>query len=79
MRDVDSIITGRGDVEKAQALEVHRDFMRDFLEYARQAKKAGKTPAAAAKAWKIHARYAGYTADPKLVLGGLETTFRQLP
>jgi hypothetical protein len=53
--------------------------MRDFLNYARQAKQAGTTPAAAAKAWKIPARYAGYKADPTLVLGSLETIYRQLP
>jgi cyclase len=78
-RDIDMIITGRSGVAKPGDLEVHRDFMRDFLEHARQAKKAGKTLAAAAKAWKLPARYAGYTADPKLVLGGLETIYRQLP
>ena len=78
-RDVDTILTGQSGVATPQELEVHRDFMRDFLEYARQAKKAGKTPAAAAKAWKVPARYTGYKADPRLVLGGLETIYRQLP
>jgi cyclase len=78
-RDIDMIITGSSGVAKPQELEVHRDFMRDFLNYARQAKKVGKTPAAAAKAWKIPARYAGYKADPTLVLGSLETIYRQLP
>jgi cyclase len=78
-RDIDVIIPGRGGVARPKDLEVHRDFMRDFLEYARQAKKSGKTAAAAAKAWRVPARYAGYTADPKLVLGGIETIYRQLP
>ena len=49
-RDIDMIITGHGGVAKPQDLEVHRDFMRDFLESTRQAKKAGQTAAAAAKA-----------------------------
>lgn len=78
-RNVDMIITAHEGVAKPQDLEVHRDFMRDFLEYARQAKKSGKTPAAAAKAWKVPARYAGYKADASLVLGGIETIYRQLP
>ncbi len=78
-RDVDTIITGRDGVATPHDLEVHRDFMRDYLEYARQAKKAGKTPAAAAKAWRVPTRYAGYKADPVFVLGGLETVYRQLP
>ena len=77
-RAVDIIITGHDGVATPQDLEVHRDFMRDFLESARQARKAGKTPAAAAKSWKIPARYAGYKADPNLVLGGMETIYRQL-
>ena len=78
-RDIDTIITGHSGVAKPQDLEVHRDFMRDFLDYTRQAKKAGKTPAAAAKAWRLPKRYVGYTADPKLMLGVVETIYRQLP
>jgi cyclase len=78
-RDVDTIITGRRGVAKPHDLEVHRDFMRDFLESARQAKKAGLTPAAAAKAWKLPARYVGYEAQPAMVLGGMEWIYRQLP
>ena len=68
-RDIDMIITGHSGVAKPQDLEVHRDFMRDFLESTRQAKKAGKTAAAAAKAWKVPARYVGYEAQPARVLG----------
>lgn len=79
-RDIDTIITGHGEgVAKPQDLEVHRDFMRDFLESTRQAKKAGKTAAAAAKAWKVPARYAGYEAEPARVLGAMEWIYRQLP
>lgn len=79
IRDIDTIITGHDGVAKPHELEVHRNFMRDFLEHARQARKAGKTPAAAAKAWKVPVRYAGYTADPKLVLWSIESIYRQLP
>lgn len=78
-RDIDTIIPARGSVAKPPDLEVHRDFMRDFLNYSRAAKEAGKTPAAAARAWKIPARYAGYTANPTFVIGGIETIYRQLP
>jgi glyoxylase-like metal-dependent hydrolase (beta-lactamase superfamily II) len=77
-RDIDVIVTSRDGVAKPHELEVHRDFMRDFLEYARQAKASGKTPAAAARAWKIPTRYAGYTADPAYVVGSLETIYKQL-
>ncbi len=78
-RNIDMIITGHGGVAKPQDLEVHRDFMRDFLESTRQAKKAGQTAAAAAKAWKVPARYVGYEAQPARVLGAMEWIYRQLP
>jgi len=78
-RNIDMIITGHGGVAKPQDLEVHRDFMRDFLESTRQAKKAGQTAAAAAKAWQVPARYVGYAAQPARVLGAMEWIYRQLP
>jgi cyclase len=77
--NIDMIITGHGGVAKPQDLEVHRDFMRDFLESTRQAKKAGLTAAAAAKAWRLPARYVGYEAEPARVLGAMEWIYRQLP
>ena len=79
-REIDTIITGHsGGVAKPQDLEVHRDFIRDFLENTRQAKKAGKTATAAAKAWKVPSRYAGYEAEPGRVVGAMEWIYRQLP
>lgn len=78
-RDIDMIITGHSGVAKPQELGVHRDFMRDFLESTRRAKKAGLTAAAAAKAWRLPARYAGYEAQPASVLGAMEWIYRQLP
>lgn len=77
-REVDTLITSRGGLAKPKDLEVHRDFMRDFLESARQAKKAGRTAAEAAKAWRVPPRYVGYTAG-KWVLGSMEWIYRQLP
>ncbi len=77
-RDAEIIITSHDGVVKPQELEVHRDFMRDFLDYARQAKASGKTPAAAARAWNIPPRYTGYTADPVLVVRSLENIYKQL-
>lgn len=77
-RNIDMIITGHSGVAKPQDLEVYRDFMRDFVESARQAKKVGQTPAAAAKAWQLPARYVGYVAEPAKVLGAMEWIYRQL-
>jgi glyoxylase-like metal-dependent hydrolase (beta-lactamase superfamily II) len=78
-RDVDTLITSHGGLAKPKDLEVHRDFMRDFLESARQAKKAGRTAAEAARAWRMPARYVGYSAQPSLLLGGMEWIYRRLP
>jgi len=78
-RDVDTLITSHGGLAKPKDLEVHRDFMQDFLESARQGKKAGRTAAAAAKAWRVPPRYVGYTANPAWVVGGMEWIYRQLP
>ncbi len=77
-RNIDMIITGRSGVAKPQDLEIHRDFMREFLESTRQAKKAGKTAAVAAREWRLPARFAGYQAAPDRVLGAMEWIYRQL-
>jgi glyoxylase-like metal-dependent hydrolase (beta-lactamase superfamily II) len=78
-RNIDMIITGHDGVAKPEDLEVHRDFMRDFLESTRHAKKAGRTAAAAAEGWKLPARYVGYEAQPAMVLRAMEWNYRQLP
>jgi cyclase len=78
-RDIDMIVTGHSGVAKPEDLGVHRDFMRDFLEATRRAKKAGQTAAAAARAWRLPARYVGYEAQPARVLGAMEWIYRQLP
>lgn len=77
-RNIDMIVTGHSGVAKPEDLAVHRDFMRDFLEATRRAKKAGQTAAAAAKAWKLPARYVGYDVQPARVLGAMEWIYRQL-
>jgi cyclase len=78
--DIDTIITGHeGGVAKPHDLEVHRDFIRDFVESTRQAKKAGKPAAAAAAGWKVPARYVGYEAEPGRIVGAMEWIYRQLP
>jgi glyoxylase-like metal-dependent hydrolase (beta-lactamase superfamily II) len=79
-RDIDMIIPGHGGgVARPEDLAVHRDFMRDFLEATRRAKKAGQTAAAAARAWKLPGRYVGYRVEPARVLGAMEWIYRQLP
>jgi glyoxylase-like metal-dependent hydrolase (beta-lactamase superfamily II) len=78
-RDIDMIVTGHGGVARPKDLEIHRDFMRDFLEATRRAKKAGQTATAAARAWKLPARYVGYKVEPARVSGAMEWIYQQLP
>lgn len=78
-RDVDLVVTGHREVATPRDLEIHRDFMRDFLEAARRAKKAGLSAQAAARAWKVPPRYREYESRPDWVAGAMELTYRQLP
>jgi cyclase len=60
--NVDSIITGHGGVMTMADLKEYAEFNREFLEAAREAKKAGKSVDEFAASWKMPAKYAGYAA-----------------
>jgi cyclase len=77
-RNIDRIVTGRNGLADPKDLAAYRDFMRDFLENATRSKAAGLTAEAAAKGWALPKRYAGFTAQPNLVLGDMEWIYRQL-
>ena len=58
---VDAIINGHTDAQTTPAeLREYARFMREFVEGARAAKKAGRTPAQFAEAWKTPAAFKGY-------------------
>jgi glyoxylase-like metal-dependent hydrolase (beta-lactamase superfamily II) len=57
IKSADSIITGHSTVMNFNDLRVWADFNRDFLNQAREAKKAGRTPEEVAKAWKAPANF----------------------
>ena len=64
IRNVDTVVTGHGDVVPWRDLEQYARFNRLFLEDIRAALAQGKTPDDIAATWKVPEGYAGYTAAP---------------
>ena len=63
IKDVDSIITGHSATTMPWSdLKVYADFNRDFLNAAREAKRAGKSSDEFASGWKNPEKYVGYPA-----------------
>ena len=60
VKDVDAIITGHSTVMTPADLKEYSDFNRDFLNFVREAKKAGKSVDEVAASWKNPVKYAGY-------------------
>jgi len=63
IKDVDAIITGHSATTMPWSdLKVYADFNRDFLNAAREAKRAGKSSDEFASSWKNPEKYVGYPA-----------------
>lgn len=67
IKNVDTVVTGHGDVVPWRDLEEYARFNRLFLDDVRAALAQGKTPDEIAAAWKVPNGYAGYTAAPARV------------
>jgi glyoxylase-like metal-dependent hydrolase (beta-lactamase superfamily II) len=63
VKNVDAIITGHSTVMTMADLREYATFNDEFAAAVRDAKKAGKSVDDIAKAWKLPAKYKGYT-DP---------------
>jgi glyoxylase-like metal-dependent hydrolase (beta-lactamase superfamily II) len=61
MTNVDSIITGHSTVMTPNDLREFADFIREFVNGVREAKKAGKSVDEIAATWTLPAKYTGYT------------------
>jgi cyclase len=72
IKNVDTIINGHMPTQTTWAdLREYADFNKDFLTWAQEQLKAGKTPEAAAAEWKMPEKYKGYSATVSPMMGGL--------
>ena len=78
--DVQTIITGHGPTMTRADLQEFASFVREFVEAARAAKKAGQSASQFAAAWKVPERFAGYAAaQPARLPANAELIFQEAP
>src|SRR5262245_37413502 len=75
VKDIDAIITGHSTVMTMADLREYAAFNEEFAATVREGKKAGKTVDEIAAAWKLPAKYKGYT-DPTGPTGTPQTAAR---
>jgi len=79
LQNVDQIITGHSTVMTPADLMEYSEFNRDFLDYVRAAKKAGKSVDEATSAYKIPEKFPGYRApQPDSVRNNIEAIYAEL-
>jgi cyclase len=79
IKNIDTIITGHSRTMTMADLREYAQFNRDFANDVRTAKAAGKSADEVAKAWKIPAKYADYTAPiPVRLLQNVQVVFDEL-
>jgi len=71
IKGVDTIITGHSTQMTWADLKQYASFNRDFLTWAREQQKAGKSPDQAAAEYKVPAAYPGYGSDLPPFFGGM--------
>ena len=66
--NIETIINGHNDAPSTRAdLRDYIGFVREYVAYAQDAKKAGKSVDAAVSGWKVPAKYSGYNTMPNAV------------
>jgi len=79
LKDIDAIITGHSTVMTPADLKEYSEFNRSFLEYVREAKKAGRSIDDAAAAYKFPDKFAGYRApQPDSIRNNIEVIYAEL-
>jgi cyclase len=63
--NVDIVIPGHGPMMKFADLQLHRDYMRDFVDYVKAGKKAGKSVDDMASAYVVKPQFKGYLEGPQ--------------
>lgn len=71
IKNIDTIITGHSPLMKPADLKEYADFNNDFITWAQEQIKAGKTVDQAAAEWKPPAKYPGY-GPPSPIFGGIK-------
>jgi cyclase len=80
VKNVDTIITGHSTLMTPKDLLEYSEFIRDFVDAVRAAKKAGQSPEQIAASWKVPDKYAGYQAPAAARLrANIETIFKEMP
>jgi glyoxylase-like metal-dependent hydrolase (beta-lactamase superfamily II) len=79
---VDTVIPGHGPIMTFADLQLHRDYMRDFVDYVKAGKKAGRSVDEMAKAYVVKPRFKGYLegpqADPVRVKDDIQIIYDEL-
>ena len=82
VKNVDTIINGHIPVGTFKDLQEYAGFTADFVAYAEQSLKAGKSAEQAAKEYKVDPKYKGYVASVNPMFGGaqpnLEIAYKEL-
>jgi cyclase len=82
VRNVDTVINGHIPVGTIKDLQEYAAFTADFVAFAQQSLKAGKSAEQAAKEYKVDPKYKGYVASVNPMFGGpqpnLEIAYKEL-
>ncbi len=77
--NIDTIVNGHNPTTTTPAdLKLYSEFIADFVKFAQDAKRAGKTVDEVASSWKVPAKYAGYaTPNPARVKADAQVAFEE--
>lgn len=79
IKNVDTVINGHSNTTTTWAdVKQYAEFTQDFLTWAQNELKAGKTPEQAAAEWKVPAKYEGYSSQVSTLMGGLAGRIQRL-
>jgi cyclase len=79
VKGVDTIITGHSTAMTPNDLMEYANFIGEFVDAVRAAKKSGQTADAVAESWKIPQNYSGYAApQPARLKANIETIFKEI-
>ena len=78
---VDTVINGHNATTTTPAdLKLYSEFIADFVKFAQDAKKSGKTVEDVVSSWKVPAKYTGYaTPNPARVKADAQVAFDETP